>query len=62
MYETMWLDLKEMLIKKKAFHQTGEMQSISEAVQGVFVCDEILSYMTSLEKECLGRPIVWEKE
>ena len=62
MYETMWIDLKKMLIEKKKFHQSGIMQSVGESIHGEYVCTEILNYMTSLEKECLGRPIVWEKE
>ena len=50
-YKEMWEKLKEEIIAKKVYHSSGEMQSLSEAIQGEAFCEEILKIISRIEDE-----------
>lgn len=50
-YKNMWNELKTSINSKLEYHESGEMQSISESIQGVVNCTEILKNITSIEEK-----------
>ena len=50
-YKQMWIDLKNQVSEDLKFHESGEMQSISESVMGEVLCKRILSYIDKIEED-----------
>jgi hypothetical protein len=50
-YKNMWEDLKVKIEKDLAYHKSGIMQSIGEAVHGESKCKEFLKYMEDIEEK-----------
>ena len=50
-YKHMWNNLKSYLESKREFHESGEMQSISESIHGKATCDEMISHMKIIEEK-----------
>jgi hypothetical protein len=50
-YKEMWEKLKKEVISLKAYHSSGELQSMGEAIQGEACCEEILKIMSQIEAE-----------
>ena len=48
-YKTMWNKFKLKLERDLKYHQSGNMQSMSEAIHGEVKCQELLSYMANEE-------------
>ena len=48
-YKNMWEELKVKIEKDLEYHINDEMQSLAEAVQGMYKCKEFLRYMKELE-------------
>jgi hypothetical protein len=44
-------ELKKWAIDKKAYHKSGEMQSMAESVYGEMYCAEFLNKIDELETE-----------
>lgn len=49
-YQKMWNTLKQQVLLDLNYHQSGEMQSMSEATHGETKCKEFLALMTKLEE------------
>ena len=50
-YKQMWIDLKNQVSDDLKFHESGDMQSISESVMGEVLCKRILSYIDKIEED-----------
>ena len=50
-YKRMWIDLKNQVSDDLKFHESGDMQSISESVMGEVLCKRILSYIDKIEED-----------
>ena len=50
-YQKMWKNLKEKINSDLEYHKLGEMQSMSESINGANKCQEILAYMTEIEEK-----------
>ncbi len=48
-YKNMWEELKAKIEEDLAYHKSGVMQSIGEAVHGECKCREVLKYMEDIE-------------
>ena len=52
-YEAMWNKLRAKIERDLAYHQSGSMQSVGEAVHGEAKCKEVLRYMKEIEEQNL---------
>ncbi len=50
-YEAMWKEFRESINADLKYHESGEMQSISESVIGKIKCEELLERMDDIEKK-----------
>ena len=49
-YKKMWENLKKEIVEDLEYHKRGDMQSISESIQGEIKCNQFLDKMRKIEK------------
>lgn len=50
-YEAMWKEFRESINADLKYHESGEMQSLSESIEGKSKCIELLERMDDMEKK-----------
>ncbi len=50
-YKKMWEELKNQIVSKKSYHESGLMQSTFESIQKEACCKEILEMMSQIEDQ-----------